>query len=369
MTSLDSPAGRTQLLEQLVLLESPTGDAASLATLAARLEEEALAAGLTVERERHATGDHLIWRLPGSVSADERPLLFISHYDTVWPVGQLNTMPFAIDGDRVTGPGCFDTKGGIVALLAALSSIGSSPHPPITVLVVADEEIGSPTARTLVETHAAAAQAIYGLEPPHPDGALKTARLGSSRVRIAVAGVEAHAALDPDRGVSAIDELVDQLLEVRSLLAGFHSVLVNVGTIEGGGRTNVIPGHAYADVGMRFVDIETERAVLDGIAALQPKRTGASITVTVLSNRPAWAETVAGRELLERTSSVAASVGIALDGRPAAGAADTNVPGSLGYPTLDGLAPSGGGAHAVTEWMSLQSLEDRVRLIAALVTA
>ena len=368
MTSLDSPGARLDLLEQLVLAESPTGDATALAALAIRLDTEARAVGLTVERDHHPTGDHLIWRLPGS-DAGEAALLFISHYDTVWPVGQLNTMPFAIEGDRVTGPGCFDTKGGIVALLAALASLGDAPHPPITVLVIADEEIGSPTARALVESHAATARAIYGLEPPHPDGSLKTARLGSTRVRIAVTGVEAHAALDPDRGVSAIDELVDQLLEVRSLLAQFPSVLVNVGTVEGGGRTNVVPGSAYADIGMRFVDIETERAVLDGIAALQPKRTGASLSVTVLSNRPAWAETAAGRGLLERTSSVAATVGIALDGRPAAGAADTNVPGSLGYPTLDGLAPSGGGAHAVTEWMSLQSLEDRVRLIAALVTA
>ena len=368
MTYLDLPASRVQLLEQLVLLESPTGDATSLATLADRLENEAESAGLTVEREQHATGDHLIWRLPGT-DAGERPLLFISHYDTVWPVGQLNTIPFAIEGDRVTGPGCFDTKGGIVALLAALASVSDTPHAPVTVLVVADEEVGSPSARALVEAHAATSRAIYGLEPPHPDGALKTARLGSTRVRISVTGVEAHAALDPDRGVSAIDELVDQLLEVRTFLAEYPAVLANVGTISGGGRTNVIAGSAYAEIGMRFVDIETERAVLAGIESLQPKRAGASLSVALLSNRPAWAETDAGRELLERTSSIAASVGIPLDGRPAAGAADTNVPGSLGYPTLDGLAPSGGGAHAVTEWMSLQSLEERVRLIAALVTA
>jgi len=368
MTTIDTPAGRLELLERLVVTESPTGDTSALATLADLLDDEARAVGLVADRESHPTGDHLIWRLAGSGS-DDKPLLFISHYDTVWPVGQLSTMPFRVDGDRVTGPGCFDTKGGIVALLAALDSIGDAPHRPITVLVIADEEIGSPTARALVEQHAAGAEAIFGLEPPHPDGSLKTARLGSTRVRIAVTGVEAHAALDPDRGVSAIDELVDQLIDVRSFLSGFPSVLANVGTIGGGGRTNVIAGDAYADIGMRFVDIETERAVLAGIEALQPKRAGAALSVTLLSNRPAWAETAAGRELLERTSSVAASIGLTLDGRPAAGAADTNVPGSLGYLTVDGLAPSGGGAHAVTEWMSLQSLEDRVRLIAALVTA
>ena len=367
MSHIDTPAGRLTLLERLVLTESPTGDAIALSALADLLDDEARAVGLSSERERHPTGDHLIWRLPGA-RADEKPLLFISHYDTVWPVGQVNTMPFAVDGDRVTGPGCFDTKGGLVALLAALDSVGAPTH-PITVLVIADEEIGSPTARALVERHAADAQAVYGLEPPHSDGALKTARLGSTRVRIAVTGVEAHAALDPDRGVSAIDEIVDQLLDLRSMLAEFPSVLANVGTIAGGGRTNVIAGTAYAEIGMRFVDIDTERAVLARIQSLQPKRAGASLTVTVLSNRPAWAESAAGRGLLERTASVAATVGIALGGRPAAGAADTNVPGSLGYPTLDGLAPSGGGAHAVTEWMSLQSLEDRVRLIAALVTA
>ncbi|MFN2638495.1 MAG: peptidase dimerization domain-containing protein, partial [Gemmatimonadaceae bacterium] len=51
--------------------------------------------------------------------------------------------------------------------------------------------------------------AAFGFEPPHPNGDLKTSRWGSTRIRIEVTGREAHAALDPDSGVSAIDELVD----------------------------------------------------------------------------------------------------------------------------------------------------------------
>jgi len=51
--------------------------------------------------------------------------------------------------------------------------------------------------------------------------------------------------------VSAIDELVDQLIAVRAVVDRYDDVLCNVGTITGGGRTNVVPGFAAADIGFR----------------------------------------------------------------------------------------------------------------------
>jgi glutamate carboxypeptidase len=346
--------------------ESPTGDSPALAELAGILEADAAAAGFSTAREPHPTGDHLIWTCParGGVTGS---MLFLTHYDTVWPVGTLREMPWTVDGDVIRGPGVYDTKSGIAALLAAVTA-ADGPHPEIRVVVVADEEIGSPTATGLVTAEARRAGVVLGLEPPHPGGDLKTGRRGSTRARIEVTGAEAHAALDPDAGVNAIDELVDQLIRVRGL-RGDRPVLVNTGTIAGGGRTNVVAGQAHADLGLRFADPDDERAVLAELAALQPIRPRAVVATRLLSHRPTWRPAPAGDDLLARIVAVAAAIGQSLDGRPADGAADTNTTGALGHPTVDGLAPRGGGAHARTEWVSAAGIAERVTLLTALLTA
>ena len=237
------------------------------------------------------------------------------------------------------------------------------------VVVVADEEVGSPSARDLVTAESAGVYAAFGLEPPHPNGDLKTSRWGSTRVRIEVTGREAHAALDPGSGVSAIDELVDQLILVRAVVSRYDDVLCNVGTITGGGRTNVVPGSAAADIGFRFVDPETERAVLDAVTGLEPVRTDAELQVRVMSNRPAWQPSPATGELLGKVIAAGRSVGQEVDGAAASGAADTNLTGWLGVPTLDGLGPLGQGAHAVHEQVIAASLAERADLVAAIITS
>ncbi|WP_436520814.1 M20/M25/M40 family metallo-hydrolase [Actinoplanes sp. HUAS TT8] len=354
-----------EALHRYTLAESPTGDPRSLAALAEILDADATAAGFGTDRERHPTGDHLIWSLGASGGAPGT-LLFLTHYDTVWPVGTLRAMPWAVDGDVIRGPGVYDTKSGIAALLTAVAAV-RAPHPEIRVVVVADEEVGSPTATGLVESEARRAEAVLGLEPPHPGGDLKTGRRGSTRARIEVTGVEAHAALDPDAGASAIDELVDQLIRVRAIGRG-RPVLVNTGTIAGGGRTNVVAGSAHADLGLRFADPEDERAVLGELTALRPVRDRATVGTRLLSHRPTWRPSPAGDRLLARIVAVAAGLGQPLDGRPADGAADTNTTGALGRPTVDGLAPRGGGAHARTEWVSAAGITERVALITALLS-
>ncbi|GIE34374.1 peptidase M20 [Actinoplanes italicus] len=357
-----------EALHRYTLCESPTGDARALAVLAGVLDADAARAGFRTTRETHPTGDHLIWTLPAHGVTGGDPILLLSHYDTVWPVGTLAGMPWTVDGDVIRGPGVYDTKAGIAALLSAVETIKDRPHPAVRVIVVADEEIGSPTAGDLVRAEAARARAVLGLEPPHPGGDLKTGRRGSTRARIEVTGVEAHAALDPDAGANAIDELVDQLIRMRSVAAS-RPVLLNTGTIAGGGRTNVVAGSAHADLGLRFADPDDEEAVLGELRRLRPVRARAAVSARLLSHRPTWRPGPAGDALLEQVRAVAAGIGQSVGGRPADGAADTNTTGALGRPTVDGLAPRGGGAHARTEWVSVAGIAERTALLAALLTA
>ncbi|RZT13649.1 glutamate carboxypeptidase [Kribbella sp. VKM Ac-2569] len=354
-------------LREYVGAETPTGDVAALNAFADRLETRYAELGATIRRVPTPTGDHLVADFPGRTG--EAPLLFLAHHDTVWPIGQLQkAMPWREQDGVIHGPGVFDMKGGLVVFETALEQVAGRDHRPLRVVVVADEEIGSPSARSLVTAEAKGAYAAFGFEPPHPNGDLKTSRWGSTRVRIEVTGREAHAALDPASGVSAIDELVDQLIAVRRIASDHDEVLCNVGTITGGGRTNVVPGSAATDIGFRFVDPATEEAVLQAVTELQPVR-DAQLTVRVLSNRPAWQPSAATDELLAKVIAAGRSVGQEVGGAAATGAADTNLTGWLGIPTLDGLGPIGKGAHAVHEQVIAATLTERADLVAAIIAS
>jgi glutamate carboxypeptidase len=358
-------AAARERLADYASIETPTGDVAALDAFASRLAARYAELGAVVEQVDSQAGAHVVARW-GSSDADAHVLL-LGHHDTVWPRGQLESMPFLDEGAVIRGPGVYDMKGGLVVAETAMQLLANrqlSPARSVVLLVVADEEVGSPTARQLVQRYAADAAAVLGLEPPHADGALKTARLGSTRLRVSVTGVEAHAALDPDAGVSAVDELVDQLLWLRELMATEPQVLCNVGTVSGGGRTNVVAGGAWADVGLRFPDGQTEQRVLEALQNLQPVRAGAQVQVETLSKRPAWPGGD-NDSLLEAVQAAGHAVGQRVDGRPATGGADTNVAGALGVPALDGFGPLGRGAHAPDEQIRAGTLADRTALLAS----
>jgi glutamate carboxypeptidase len=349
-------------LREYALAESPSGDAGALARCAALIEAGHREAGGRVRREN----GHLVTDFG---PADGPHLLLMGHYDTVWPIGRLASMPYTDDGTTIAGPGTYDMKGGLVAVemaLRALAAAGTAPARPVRLVAVCDEEVGSPAGRAVIERHLNGAVAVLGLESPHPDGALKTARRGSTRILLTVHGREAHAALDPDKGISAIDELFDQVAAVRAAVPGDGTTLFNVGRIEGGTRANVIAGTASAEIGLRFTSAEAESQVLDALAGAEPRRPGAVVEATVLSSRPTWPER-ADDPLLAEVARIGALLDQRITGRPAAGAGDTNLPGSLGLPTLDGLGPRGRGAHAADESIEVAALAERAALLAGLM--
>ena len=211
------------------------------------------------------------------------------------------------------------------------------------------------------------AAAIVGLEPPHPDGSLKNGRRGVARVHVRVGGRESHAGLDPKKGVSAVDELVDQLLALRQTMPTTGDAGYNVGAIKGGTRANVVAGSAEAEIGLRFWATSTEQAMYKALSSLAPVRDGATVEWDVLSQRPAW-PVGENASLVNHVLAVAARLGDQFQARPADGAGDTNITGALGIPTVDGLGPRGRGAHAYGEAVEMASILDRAALLAALMT-
>jgi len=357
-------------LQRLVELESPSGDERRVLALAATIAQELRALAVEVtERRAPGWGVHLEGRLPGA-EPQQSPLLLLGHMDTVFPAETLAARPFRVEQDRALGPGVFDMKAGIAVLLEVLAQLratGAQPRRPLRILLTCDEEVGSGSSRALIEELAGGARAVLVLEPSLPGGAAKTARKGVGDYRLLATGRAAHAGVEPEKGISAITELAHQVLAVQALAAPALGTTVTVGMIGGGSAPNVVPAAAWAEVDVRF-STAAEAARLDSaIRSLAPAVAGATLEVTGGVNRPPMERTAATAALYQSAREAAASLGFELGEGSTGGGSDGNFTAALGVPTLDGLGPDGGGAHALHEHVLLADLPRRVALIARLL--
>lgn len=352
-----------ELLERLVNHESYSAD---LAANTAALElikpevEKALGrpVGITTSRGR----SHLVAPVPHGVEA---AVLLVGHIDTVWPMGTTERWSFTREGDKVSGPGCFDMKGGLVQMLGAVQIVGC-PKDRVSIVITTDEEIGSPTSRLLIEELAKSAAAALVLEASL-DGAVKIARKGVSMYRIDIEGRASHAGLDPEKGINAGIGLAQVLLEVPAIARMDIGTSVTPTTAEVGTTTNTVPAHAHVHVDVRAESVEEQLRVDAEIRALSPTLEGASISFDGGPNRPPM-EKASSADLFELTQKIAAAQGIAsLDGVAVGGGSDGNFTAGVGTPTLDGLGMVGGNAHAEGEWLSVAGLVERTALVAGLI--
>ncbi|WEK61678.1 MAG: M20 family metallopeptidase [Candidatus Microbacterium colombiense] len=347
-------------LDRLVSIETPTGDIDGLAAaqelVRSWLEPVLGEPGI---RETVDGVTHLRW--PGG---DDPAVLLLAHLDTVFPKGTIVDRPFRIDGDRATGPGVFDMKAGIVILAAALAR---AEHPErVAVLLTSDEEVGSLTSRGLIEREAARAGAVLVLEPSL-DGALKIARRGGSIYRVAMTGRAAHAGLEPWRGRSALTELAHHVLALPTLADAERGTTVSPTVAAAGTVTNVIPEHAEVRVDVRAWTLGELERVDAAMQRLDPHTPDVSVEVTGGINRPPMEES-ASAELLACARRVAARLGHpSVEAVSAGGASDGNFTAAVGARTLDGLGPLGAGAHADHEWVSVDSLIERIDLVTGML--
>lgn len=359
-------------LRGLVEHESPSRDKPALDALARTLAGRLEAIGGRVEVVANPDGgDHVLARFDGGPGgAGARPTLVLGHFDTVWPVGTLASMPFRVEGDRASGPGAYDMKASLVAVefaLRAIRAAGLTPGRPVEVLLTSDEEVGSPTSRALIEGRARGANHVLVVEPPLATGALKTARKGVGSYRVAVEGRAAHAGVEPEKGISAIDELARITLALHALTDLAAGVSVNVGVVEGGTTSNVVAATASARVDVRAVTVAQAEALDAAIRSPRPHHPAARLTITGGFNRPPMERTPAGAALFERARLIGRPLGLDLGEGSTGGGSDGNFTAALGIPTLDGLGIHGAGAHAAHEQVDLTSFPARAALLAGLL--
>ena len=356
------------MLAELTAEDAPSGEPEALGPAAALLESMLGEVSDRVERLPTAAGPLLEAEL-GPAEGPE--LLLLCHYDTVWPAGTVAARPFAVEAGVARGPGVLDMRGGIVAVLGALALLGEldALDRPVRLLITPDEETGSEASRAAIAARARRAAVALVPEPALPGGGLKTSRKGWLLCRVLASGRAAHAGLEPERGVSAVDELVDCLVDLRELADPAAGTTVNFGLLSAPNVANMVAERAEATVDFRVADAAEEARVRARLGSLAPRREGAGLTVEELHSRPPLERTPAIVAAAARARELGALQGLDLGEGHAGGVSDANLAAAEGVAVLDGLGPEGGGAHAVDEHVSLDSLVERTALIALLVAA
>lgn len=349
-----------------VRIESQTADVAGVNAMMDVCAAEYAAWGANVTRiaGRDGRGDHLDVRTPWG--GDGPYILVLCHLDTVHPKGTLaGPLTIRTEGDKAYGPGIYDMKGGAYLALAALREMSERERPnslPVRVLLVSDEEVGSPTSRGLIEEAGAGAKYVLVTEPARDGGKVVTARKGVGRYEIRTVGRAAHAGSRHADGRSAIREMARQILAIEGKTDYARGITFNVGQISGGTADNVVPQFCEATIDFRVRSmadgLEMER-FLFGLAPFDPD---ISITVTGQINRPPFEKNAGGAALLARAQTLAEELGFSITDTATGGGSDGNFIADR-VPTLDGLGVDGDGAHTLHEHIYVSSLVPRMRLL------
>lgn len=361
-------------IRDLVEIESPSDNKTAVDHVAEAVAEKFSRLGGEIRFHRAKSfGSHLQVNFGGKSA---KPVLLLGHYDTVYPLGTLATMPCRVEHNRLTGPGVLDMKSGIALMLHAIAALqewhtegwyGVLPR-PVTVLLVSDEEVGSSSSRSITEALAKRAASVLVLEPSYGrQGAIKTARKGVGDYLLKVTGKAAHAGLDFDKGVNAIRELARQIERVSGFTDLKKGLTVNVGVVSGGSRTNVVPAEAMAQIDVRIARLKDAAGIDKKIRSLRPFDRNCKMVVSGGINRPPMERTAGVAALYAQAVAIARDLGWKLGEAAVGGGSDGNFTAGLGIPTLDGLGGVGDGAHARHEHILISELPRRTALLAGLI--
>ncbi len=361
-----------ETLRHIVEMESFSSDKPSLDSLGEYVKErlEGLGSQVRVERQPEA-GNHLVAEWGEGESEGRGQTLILCHMDTVWPAGTLQEKPFRVEDGLVYGPGVLDMKAGIAInlhALEALNALGLVPQQRVKMVFNSDEEVGSTTSRELIENEARKSAHVFVLEPAAgSSGALKIGRKGVGMFTIKVTGRAAHAGNEPEKGISAVEELAHQIIRLHALTDLEVGTTVNVGVMNGGTVRNQIAPFAEALVDVRVVTMSEADRVTQEILGLRPSLPGATLEIKGGLNRSPMEKTEATARLRETARGLATPLGIELKEAHVGGGSDAQFASALGIPVLDGLGGVGEGPHADHEHVILSSLPERVGLLATLL--
>jgi glutamate carboxypeptidase len=354
------------LLRQLVNIDSGSYNKAGVdrvgETLCAFLDEHRIGYDI-IPNDRFGNAIRATVVAPG-----DRVILLMGHRDTVFPDGEAQRRPFTADDTRGFGPGVADMKAGLVMncfAAAALKKFGGAPA-PVVLLLTADEEIGSPSSRALIESEARRARMVLNAEPGRPGDAIVTGRKAGIFIRFEVIGKAAHAGANFDQGISAIGEIAHKIIALHALTDLTKGITVNVGILAGGQTVNTIAPSARGEMDLRYMVPGDRDAMLEKIKAIMahPSIPGTSAKFEIYAEFLPLVATVDSQRLFEHYADCGRALGATVTGIFTGGCSDAGFSAAVGAPTICAVGPIGGHAHSPDEYVELSSITSRTQLLA-----
>ncbi|WP_245805855.1 M20 family metallopeptidase [Bacillus alkalicellulosilyticus] len=314
-------------------------------------------------------GNHLIIKHP---EIKDPPIMIVAHMDTVFEKGTASKRPFSIKDNRAYGPGVIDMKASLVAVVYALSALkeaGEDAYKYVKIVINSDEEVGSPSSRSLIEAQAKGMAYALVMEPARKDGSLVTERRGNGRFTIKIKGKAAHSGIEPEKGRSAIQELAYKIVKLHELNDYEHGISVNVGMIKGGDAVNTISSNAVGHIDVRVSTPEQVTEMehkIEEVCSSTVVR-GTKVELKGDMSRPPMIKNEKIEKLFGIIQDVGKEIGLSIKDTKTGGGSDASFTAALGIPTIDGLGPIGGNAHSENEYLEIPSLTERTLLLAKVI--
>ena len=325
----------------------------------------------TVSSTRFA--DHLVWRSTWDAGG-RSPVALVGHLDTVFPPGTFEG--YRRDGDLARGPGVLDMKGGLVvvawALRAIAETLGPAALPPLRLVVVADEEVGSPEGQGVIRQAIADARSCLVFEAGRKNDLIVTRRKGTGSIKAIAHGRSAHAGNAHRDGANALWALARFVDRIQGLTDYDRGVTVNVGKVVGGDSKNTVPDRAEALVDIRFETVKDADSLM---AAIREAATNAVVPGTRIEleggvARMPMERTEASALLLADYEASARAAGLGAGEAPlVGGGSDASTSSALGIASIDGLGPRGLGFHTKDEQIEIVTLRMKAEALVRFLLA
>jgi glutamate carboxypeptidase len=313
--------------------------------------------------------DHLVFASGEGKGKPE--IALVGHLDTVFPPGTFEG--YRHDGELRRGPGVLDMKGGLVVVAWALRAIatvrGLDAAPRLRVVIVADEEVGSPEGQGVIREAIEGARACLVFESGRKNDAIITRRKGTGNVRVVAHGKAAHAGNAHAEGVNAIWALARFVDHAQQLTDYERGVSVNVGKVFGGTSKNTVPEQAEAQLDLRFCTRADAEALVAAVrrAAAEAERDVPRSKLVVEGGiaRLPLERTDASAALMEAYAEQARAVGLGgVEAGLIGGGSDASTSGGMGIASIDGLGPRGIGFHTKDEQIEVGTLVTKAQALA-----
>jgi glutamate carboxypeptidase len=357
-------------LEQIVNIETGTGDKIGMPAMSKLLEGELKALGATVTLHKAlggVVGENVVGQLKGKGGQN---VLLMAHMDTVYERGTLAKTPFRVDGNKAYGPGIGDAKSGIAVILHSLNLLkqrGFKDFGTITVVFNTDEEQGSLGSRDLIQSLAKESDVVLSYEPTlaEPE-AMTLSTSGIGAVEVTIKGLAAHAGAKPEQGVNALVEASDLVLRTLDLDQGEGGLRFNWTIANAGKVANIVPDEAILQADVRYpTKVAFDTMVKDLNARTAKQRLPKSeIKIDIDSGRPPFNANAGGRRLIQKAVDIYSSLGYKITVVPVTGGGtDAGYAALSGKPVIELLGLPGFGYHAnVGEWVVIDAIPRRLYL-------